>query len=60
MNMQRAILSNRERTVIKQFLENDNFSDRMLKFRIQKRYSVIKSDFELIQKAIQKLGDQEV
>ena len=53
--MQRAILSDRERTVIKRFLESGTFSDRMLKFRIQKRYSVIKADFELVERAYKNL-----
>ena len=55
--MQRAIFSDRERQVIKQFLESGKFTDNMLKFRIKKRYSVIKADFDLVQKAMQKLKD---
>lgn len=57
--MHSALLSEKDRRVLAEFLETGIFpeKDRMLKSRAKKYYSVIKADFELLDKAMQKLGD---
>jgi hypothetical protein len=55
--MHTRILSNRERLIIKQFLEANEKPQgfRMLKTRIKQSHERIREDFELIQKVFEKI-----
>jgi hypothetical protein len=48
--MHKGILSNKEREMLKQFLENGEKGEgfRMLKLRIKRNYPCLSEDFELI------------
>ena len=54
--MHKAILSDRERMIIRNFLENSKKLQgfRMLKVRIKRNHRRIVEDFELIQKVFEK------
>ena len=55
--MHKEILSDRERLMLKQFLETGEKGEgfRMLKLRIKRNYSALSDDFELIQQVREKL-----
>jgi hypothetical protein len=55
--MHKELLSDKERKMLKQFLESDEKAEgfRMLKMRIKNNYPVINNDFELIKQVRGKL-----
>lgn len=58
ITMHKAILSQRERTLLTKFLKNETITDetfRMLKMRIKRNYSCINEDFELIKQVKEKI-----
>ena len=57
MCMHKAILSDKERTMIERFLKTDEKSEgfRMLKVRIKRNYERIAQDFGLIRKVFEKI-----
>ena len=56
--MHSEILSERERKMLEQFLENGGKGEgfRMLKLRIRRNYLCLSADYELIKKAKEELG----
>ena len=56
--MHRAILSERERTLLTKYLDDEPITDdtfRMLKMRIKRNYPTITQDFQLISQLLNKL-----
>ena len=56
--MHKAILSERERTLLTKFLDDNPITDetfRMLKMRIKRNYPTITQDFQLISQLLNKL-----
>ncbi len=59
--MHKAILSERERTLLTKYLDDEPITDetfRMLKMRIKRNYPTITQDYQLISQILNKLESQ--
>jgi hypothetical protein len=60
--LHKEILSDRERIMLRQFLENGQKGEgfRMLKLRIKRNCSCLSEDFDLIKKFIEKMRQEKI